>query len=193
MAAGSAARRPLGEPTHPKWSSGWPSKDWSFSRSTIGSPGPASPVGRRSWPIFAKPFDGCAGMATNSASIPAGSRSWASRPAPHLAALLGTQPEERGPDGVSSRVQAVVSFYGPSDLASSDELHAAFPTNPCAPSWVTDHRGRRISWRKRHRSATSRMTIRHFSCFMARTTAGCHWISRSGWLPHWRSPAFRTA
>jgi acetyl esterase/lipase len=35
----------------------------------------------------------------------------------HLAALLGTQPEEQGPDGVSSRVQAVVSFYGPSDLA----------------------------------------------------------------------------
>ena len=35
----------------------------------------------------------------------------------HLAALLGTLPEERGPDGVSSRVQAVVSFYGPSDLA----------------------------------------------------------------------------
>jgi acetyl esterase/lipase len=36
----------------------------------------------------------------------------------HLAALLGTQSEERGPDGVSSRVQAVVSFYGPSDLAT---------------------------------------------------------------------------
>ena len=35
----------------------------------------------------------------------------------HLAALLGTQPEEQVPDGVSSRVQAVVSFYGPSDLA----------------------------------------------------------------------------
>jgi acetyl esterase/lipase len=36
----------------------------------------------------------------------------------HLAALLGVQSEERGPDGVSSRVQAVVSFYGPSDLAT---------------------------------------------------------------------------
>jgi acetyl esterase/lipase len=34
----------------------------------------------------------------------------------HLAGLLGTLAEERGPDGVSSRVQAVVSFYGPSDL-----------------------------------------------------------------------------
>jgi acetyl esterase/lipase len=34
----------------------------------------------------------------------------------HLAALLGTVPEARGPDGVSSRVQAVVSFYGPCDL-----------------------------------------------------------------------------
>jgi acetyl esterase/lipase len=36
----------------------------------------------------------------------------------HLAGLLGTLAEERGPDGISSRVQAVVSFYGPSDLAS---------------------------------------------------------------------------
>jgi acetyl esterase/lipase len=35
----------------------------------------------------------------------------------HLASLLGTLAEETGPDGVSSRVQAVVSFYGPSDLA----------------------------------------------------------------------------
>jgi acetyl esterase/lipase len=35
----------------------------------------------------------------------------------HLAALLGTLPEELGSDGVSSRVQAVVSFYGPTDLA----------------------------------------------------------------------------
>jgi acetyl esterase/lipase len=34
----------------------------------------------------------------------------------HLAELLGTLPEERGIDGVSSRVQAVVSLYGPSDL-----------------------------------------------------------------------------
>jgi acetyl esterase/lipase len=34
----------------------------------------------------------------------------------HLAALIGTAPEERGPDGVTSRVQAVVSFYGPCDL-----------------------------------------------------------------------------
>jgi acetyl esterase/lipase len=36
----------------------------------------------------------------------------------HLAALLSLQSEEQGPDGVSSRVQAVVSFYGPSDLAA---------------------------------------------------------------------------
>jgi acetyl esterase/lipase len=34
----------------------------------------------------------------------------------HLAALLGALPERRDNDGVSSRVQAVVSFYGPSDL-----------------------------------------------------------------------------
>jgi acetyl esterase/lipase len=36
----------------------------------------------------------------------------------HLAAMLGTQSEEQGPDDVSSRVQAVVSFYGPSDLTT---------------------------------------------------------------------------
>jgi acetyl esterase/lipase len=35
----------------------------------------------------------------------------------HLASLLATLPEEKGPDGVSSRVNAVVSFYAPSDLA----------------------------------------------------------------------------
>ncbi len=35
----------------------------------------------------------------------------------HLAALIGTLPEERGADGVSSRVQAVVTLYAPSDLA----------------------------------------------------------------------------
>jgi acetyl esterase/lipase len=35
----------------------------------------------------------------------------------HLASLLATLPEAIGPDGVSSRVQAVVNFYGPSDLA----------------------------------------------------------------------------
>jgi acetyl esterase/lipase len=35
----------------------------------------------------------------------------------HLAALLGTLPEELRNDGVSSRVQAVISFYGPTDLA----------------------------------------------------------------------------
>ncbi len=34
-----------------------------------------------------------------------------------LAALLGTLPDEPGPDGASARVDAVVDFYGPSDLA----------------------------------------------------------------------------
>lgn len=34
----------------------------------------------------------------------------------HLAAVLGTPPEPPDPEGESSRVQAVVSFYGPSDL-----------------------------------------------------------------------------
>jgi acetyl esterase/lipase len=36
----------------------------------------------------------------------------------HLASLLGTLPDEIGADGISSKVQAVVNFYGPSDLAS---------------------------------------------------------------------------
>jgi acetyl esterase/lipase len=36
----------------------------------------------------------------------------------HLASLLAMLPEEKGPDGVSSQVQAVVSLYGPSDLPS---------------------------------------------------------------------------
>ena len=35
----------------------------------------------------------------------------------HLAAVLGTLPEARAPDGVSSRVQAIIDLYGPSDLA----------------------------------------------------------------------------
>lgn len=34
----------------------------------------------------------------------------------HLATLLATLPDEKGPDGVSSRVEAVVNLYGPSDL-----------------------------------------------------------------------------
>src|SRR5271165_4779215 len=35
----------------------------------------------------------------------------------HLALLLGTFPPDHEPDGISSRVQAVVSMYGPADLA----------------------------------------------------------------------------
>jgi acetyl esterase/lipase len=35
----------------------------------------------------------------------------------HLAMLLGTLPDEPGPDGISSKVRAVVGFYGPTDLA----------------------------------------------------------------------------
>jgi acetyl esterase/lipase len=34
----------------------------------------------------------------------------------HLASLIATLPEENSPDGASARVQAVVNFYGPSDL-----------------------------------------------------------------------------
>jgi len=35
----------------------------------------------------------------------------------HLALLLGSFPPDHEPDGISSRVQAVVSMYGPTDLA----------------------------------------------------------------------------
>lgn len=35
----------------------------------------------------------------------------------HLAALLGTSPGAPAPDGVSAKVQAVINFYGPTDLA----------------------------------------------------------------------------
>jgi len=35
----------------------------------------------------------------------------------HLALLLGTFPPDHEPDGISSRVQAVVGMYGPADLA----------------------------------------------------------------------------
>jgi acetyl esterase/lipase len=35
-----------------------------------------------------------------------------------LAVLLGTMPDQPGPDGVSARVDAVIDFYGPSDLAA---------------------------------------------------------------------------
>ncbi|MGC8638851.1 MAG: alpha/beta hydrolase fold domain-containing protein [Isosphaeraceae bacterium] len=47
----------------------------------------------------------------------------------HLAALLGTADAETSDGTVSSRVQAVVSFYGPSDL---DELirHRHLPSDP---------------------------------------------------------------
>ena len=34
----------------------------------------------------------------------------------HLALLLGTFPPDQEPDGISSRVQAVISMYGPADL-----------------------------------------------------------------------------
>src|SRR5208283_2369353 len=36
----------------------------------------------------------------------------------HLALLLGTFPPDHEPDGISSRVQAVVSMCGPADLAA---------------------------------------------------------------------------
>ncbi|RUL89771.1 alpha/beta hydrolase [Tautonia sociabilis] len=36
----------------------------------------------------------------------------------HLAALLGTSPDDPGPDGLSSRVDAVIDFFGPADLAA---------------------------------------------------------------------------
>ena len=69
----------------------------------------------------------------------------------HLAALLGVQSEERGPDGVSSRVQAVVSFYGPSDLAALIRGAPSFPRAGAAPSSATDGRNWQMIWLKSHR------------------------------------------
>jgi acetyl esterase/lipase len=58
----------------------------------------------------------------------------------HLAALVGTtadRPEfddpSLGNDGVSSAVQAVVDFYGPADLATSDAQRALNPPCPSDP------------------------------------------------------------
>ena len=58
----------------------------------------------------------------------------------HLAALVGTtadRPEfddaALGNDGVSSAVQAIVDFYGPTDLATSDAQRALNPPCPSNP------------------------------------------------------------
>lgn len=48
-----------------------------------------------------------------------------------LAALLGTLPDEQDADGVSSRPQAVVDFYGPTDLAAL-ENERRLPHEPIA-------------------------------------------------------------
>ncbi len=51
-----------------------------------------------------------------SASTPIASQRWDCRRRAHLAALLGTLPDEPAKDGTSARVQAVVCFYAPFDL-----------------------------------------------------------------------------
>ena len=60
----------------------------------------------------------------------------------HLALLLGTFPPDREPGGISSRVQAVVSMYGPADLAdlvtgrhlSNDPARQLLGQDP--PDWL---------------------------------------------------------
>lgn len=49
----------------------------------------------------------------------------------HLAALLGTLPDELDPDGVSARPGLVVDFYGPTDLAAL-EAERRLPHDPIA-------------------------------------------------------------
>ncbi len=48
----------------------------------------------------------------------------------HLAAMLGTLPGSDSPDGVSSHVQAVINFYGPSDLGRLADLRRGLAHDP---------------------------------------------------------------
>ena len=109
----------------------------------------------------------------------------------HLAALLATLPEERGPDGVSSRVQAVVSFYGPSDLA--DLIAFRRLAHEPARIFVGEAAVRPVD----HAVAASPIrhvtkTIRRCSFFMARTTPGCLSIQSVRMAAALAAPAFRT-
>ena len=95
---------------------GWHSEDWSCLRSTTGLPRPGSP----GWPDaiddireavrwvrrHCREFDVDPGRIAVMGQSSGG----------HLASLLATLPEAKASDGVSSKVQAVVNFYGPSDL-----------------------------------------------------------------------------
>ena len=86
-------------------------------RLSAGSAGLAELAGGP-WTTSAKRCAGFAATRQNSASIRIGSRSWASLPAGISRPCWEPCPRRDGPDGVSSRVQAVVSFYGPSDLTA---------------------------------------------------------------------------
>ena len=75
----------------------------------------------------------------------------------HLAALLGTFPAVDGPDGVSSRVQAVVSFYGPTDLNSLMQFrHLAH--EPARTFLGEEPSGLNPARPRHHQSSTSRPT-----------------------------------
>ena len=98
------------------WSFVWPRAGSSSSRSTTGSRSQSSP----SWPAVIDDLrEAVRWLRRNSATYgvdPDRIATIGQSSGGHLAALLGTLPAVNGPDGVSSRVQAVVSLYGPSDL-----------------------------------------------------------------------------
>ena len=109
----------------------------------------------------------------------------------HLALLLGTFPPDREPGGISSRVQAVVSMYGPADLAdlvtgrhlSNDPARQLLGQDP--PDWLA-RAGLPHPW-----STSAAMTLPPFS-FTARTIGGFRSSNRSKWLKVCPRPAYRT-
>ena len=100
----------------------------------------------------------------------------------HLAALLGTLPDEPGIDGVSSRVQAVVSLYGPTDLEHlMGARHVKHePARILLGTETPTSAGRGFASR---RSCNEKMML-PCSCCTARTTPGSAPSNRREWPKH---------
>ena len=91
---------------------GWHSTGTLSSRSTMFSPVRAIPPGLTISMTPAKLCDGFVATPATMRLTRPGSRPWASAGG-HLAALLGTKPHDSDPE---SSVQAIIDFYGPTDL-----------------------------------------------------------------------------